>query len=310
MQNFAIKITAICVSTAVTTLMGFYFIIELSVGGLHKRIDDTNKRLELMQLQLQREIEYRVKTSSIVDENFIKSSLIKSSIENENYEFINVSSTNPVVKNEIDFIVKSNGKSAVAAKFIDGDNQNIFYKYRDGFFDKNGEALNGGFILNPTRTGVLSTRFGNIIDPFNGRETMHKGVDYRAARGTPVVATQSGKVLFSGRKGRYGKFIEIRHKGGVISRYAHLSRIEVKARQAVKRGQIIGQVGSTGRSTGPHLHFELLENNENIDPLAFEPVGPDYKLTGNELERFRDFIKASELISFVEPLFKGVEPKG
>jgi len=103
--------------------------------------------------------------------------------------------------------------------------------------------------------------------PILHRYRPHHGTDFGARRGTPLLAVNTGKVIFSGRMGGYGKVVKIRHDGGYISLYAHQSRIRVKRGQQVKKGQIIGYVGSTGRSTGPHLHFGLMKNGRWIDPM-------------------------------------------
>ena len=103
--------------------------------------------------------------------------------------------------------------------------------------------------------------------PILHRYRPHHGTDFGARRGTPLLAVNSGKVIFSGRMGGYGNVVKIRHNGGYISLYAHQSRRRVKKGQHVKKGQVIGYVGSTGRSTGPHLHFGLMKNGRWIDPM-------------------------------------------
>jgi hypothetical protein len=103
--------------------------------------------------------------------------------------------------------------------------------------------------------------------PILKRYRPHHGTDFGAKRGTPLLAVNSGKVIFSGRMRGYGKVVKIRHAGGYVSLYAHQSRIRVKRGQKVKKGQVIGYVGSTGRSTGPHLHFGLTKNGRWINPM-------------------------------------------
>ena len=103
--------------------------------------------------------------------------------------------------------------------------------------------------------------------PILHRYRPHHGTDFGARRGTPLLAVNSGKVIFAGWMGGYGKVVKIKHGGGYISLYAHQSRIRVKRGQKVKKGQVIGYVGSTGRSTGPHLHFGLMKNGRWINPM-------------------------------------------
>jgi murein DD-endopeptidase MepM/ murein hydrolase activator NlpD len=119
----------------------------------------------------------------------------------------------------------------------------------------------------------LSSRFGNRRDPFTGRSAFHSGLDFRAPRGAKVSALGIGKVTFAGRKGGYGNAVEITHLNGLVSRYAHLSKIKVKKGQKVDRSTIIGLVGSTGRSTGPHLHLEVRKNDRPTDPAKYINVG-------------------------------------
>lgn len=121
----------------------------------------------------------------------------------------------------------------------------------------------------PVETGWPSSSYGLRKDPFNGNPRMHRGLDFASAEGTPVLATGAGIVTFAGRRGAYGNFIEIDHGGGLRTRYAHMHRIDVKVGDVVTRGQYIATVGSTGRSTGPHVHYEVLENGRHVNPSAF-----------------------------------------
>jgi murein DD-endopeptidase MepM/ murein hydrolase activator NlpD len=119
----------------------------------------------------------------------------------------------------------------------------------------------------------LSSGFGVRSDPFLGRPAMHTGLDFRSSTGDPVRATANGKVESAGWSGGYGKMVEIDHGNGFSTRYGHLSEIEVKVGQQVKIGQTIGRVGSTGRSTGPHLHYETRIDGDAVDPQKFLRAG-------------------------------------
>jgi murein DD-endopeptidase MepM/ murein hydrolase activator NlpD len=120
----------------------------------------------------------------------------------------------------------------------------------------------------PLRHARITSSFSHRrYHPILKRYRPHHGTDFGARRGTPLLAVNSGKVIFAGRMGGYGKVVKIKHNGGYVSLYAHQSRIRVKRGQWVKKGQIIGYVGSTGRSTGPHLHFGLTKNGRWIDPM-------------------------------------------
>lgn len=125
----------------------------------------------------------------------------------------------------------------------------------------------------PVKNAKVSSRFGSRVDPFNGRVAMHSGIDFKAATGTPVLATGNGKVIKAGRSGGYGKVVEVKHPSGLTTRYAHLSRIQVKVGHRVKKGQQVGKVGSTGRSTGPHLHYEVRNGKSARNPAKYLKVG-------------------------------------
>jgi murein DD-endopeptidase MepM/ murein hydrolase activator NlpD len=122
--------------------------------------------------------------------------------------------------------------------------------------------------LMPVR-GYPSDRFGRRTDPLDGMESFHPGIDISAPRGAKVVATADGLVVFARRRAGYGKLVTIEHKFGISTRYGHLDRFSVEAGQRVKKGDIIGYVGSTGRSTGPHLHYEVLLRSQPLNPLRF-----------------------------------------
>lgn len=119
----------------------------------------------------------------------------------------------------------------------------------------------------PAALPRISSRFGLRIDPFHRAARMHEGIDIPGPAGTPVRAADTGVVRFAGRAGGYGNLIEVAHGGGLSTRYAHLSRILVPAGAQVARGDTIALMGSTGRSTGSHLHFELRANGRARDPL-------------------------------------------
>ena len=127
--------------------------------------------------------------------------------------------------------------------------------------------------LSPIEEGWFSSNFGWRIDPFTGQKSFHEGIDFPAESGTPVVAAASGKVVHAELHPAYGKMIEIDHGNGLVSLYAHNSAIYVKEGDLVVRGQRIGTVGSSGRSTGPHLHFEVRLNGVPQNPARFLQAG-------------------------------------
>ena len=141
-------------------------------------------------------------------------------------------------------------------------------------FQKAKAAISDAPIFRPLASQhSYSSRFGNRKDPFTGRKAFHSGLDFRAPSGTKVRSLGAGKVIFAGRRGGYGNTVEIKHSNGMVSRYAHLSKIRVKVGASVNRHTTIGLVGSTGRSTGPHLHLEVRSNDKPLDPHAFIRIG-------------------------------------
>ena len=125
----------------------------------------------------------------------------------------------------------------------------------------------------PVTGAPLGSAFGWRIDPFTGRSALHTGLDFEAAPGTPIVAAAGGVVVAQEMHPAYGNMVEIDHGNGLITRYAHSSKVFVKLGDVVKRGQKIAEVGTTGRSTGPHLHFEVLVQGVPQDPQKFLSAG-------------------------------------
>ncbi|WP_081158708.1 M23 family metallopeptidase [Ensifer aridi] len=128
-------------------------------------------------------------------------------------------------------------------------------------------------LANPAPASDITSSFGNRPDPFLGRLALHAGIDFRAAIGTRVRSTAAGTVTAAGPAGGYGNMIEVDHGNGVSTRYAHLAMILVDVGDQVKADQVIGKSGSTGRSTGPHLHYEVRLNGEAVDPMQFLQAG-------------------------------------
>ena len=130
----------------------------------------------------------------------------------------------------------------------------------------------------PVRKPVIgdvetNSPFGVRRDPFLGRPAIHTGIDLRGDAGEPVRATATGSVTIAGRRGGYGNMVEVSHGNGLATRYGHLSEIDVKVGQTVRIGEVVGKIGSTGRSTGPHLHYETRINGEAVDPQKFLRAG-------------------------------------
>ncbi len=126
---------------------------------------------------------------------------------------------------------------------------------------------------NPSPQSSITSRFGNRTDPFLGRLALHAGIDFRATTGTRIRSTGAGTVVVAGRNGGYGNMVEIDHGNGLTTRYAHLSRVLVKVGDHVEAADPVGLSGTTGRSTGPHLHYEVRRDGKAIDPMRFLTAG-------------------------------------
>src|SRR5271166_596193 len=121
----------------------------------------------------------------------------------------------------------------------------------------------------PVQEGWISSYFGQRADPFTGFSANHKGVDFAGPEGTHVIAVAAGLVTYSGDRPGYGNMVEINHGNGMATRYCHNEKLLVKQGEMVRKGQELALMGSTGRSTGPHLHFEVVKNGVQVDPLRF-----------------------------------------
>ncbi len=167
-------------------------------------------------------------------------------------------------------VIESNPIHYISANLK--DNHLKFYRYinrsgKSDFYDQDGKSSKKTLMKTPLNGARLSSGYGNRKHPILGFTKMHRGVDFAAPRGTPVFAAGDGIIEYSGWNGAYGKYIRIKHNGIYKTAYAHLSKIYKKRGVRIKQGEIIGTLGSTGRSTGPHLHYEILIGGRQVNPL-------------------------------------------
>lgn len=153
------------------------------------------------------------------------------------------------------------------------------------FFEASGVGEQRGGLIAPVN-GQIGSRYGMRRHPILKYVRLHAGLDYRASYGAPIVAVTDGVVLSAGRAGGCGNAVKLGHGGGIQTRYCHMSRMAVSSGQRVRRGQVIGYVGSTGLSTGAHLHYEMYRNGRSVDPASVKYV-TRAQLSGAELQRFR-----------------------
>ena len=171
----------------------------------------------------------------------------------------------------------------------------VFYRFqRPGareaeYFDATGKSMRSSMMRTPLdRATRISSRFGFRVHPISGYRRMYQGIDFAAGTGTPIVAPADGVVVEARRWGGYGNWLRVRHASGLESGYGHLSRYAsgIRAGQRVTQGQVIAYVGSTGASTGPHLHYELWRNGQRINPGSIR-VEDNVQLAGSDLAAFR-----------------------
>jgi len=172
----------------------------------------------------------------------------------------------------------------LAARVDVAGSPSLAFAYEKSFYDERGRSLRRAFLRAPLRYRHISSRFGGRYHPILRRWRSHQGTDYAAGYGTPVRATADGTVSMVGRNGGYGNVVEIRHANGIRTRYGHLSKFAkgLRVGQRIGQEQTIGYVGSTGLSTGPHLHYEFLVNGRPTNPRrkdfgAGEPVAAKLK---------------------------------
>lgn len=174
------------------------------------------------------------------------------------------------------------------AGLVDGRRSVALLRYGPSgeFYRENGESARRGLIRTPVEGARRSSNFGMRFHPILGYSRMHQGIDFAAPTGTPVLASAAGRVVAAGWSGGYGNLIAVQHGRNMVTRYAHLSRISVKVGDNVGQGQRIGAVGSTGLSTGPHLHYEVWVDGRPVNPAQARYLSGS-QLEGEELRRFR-----------------------
>ncbi len=174
--------------------------------------------------------------------------------------------------------VDRDGKSAIQMlKWSMGDNTQ--------WFEASGVGESKGALSRPVN-GAVTSGFGSRRHTILGYRRMYSGLDFKAGYGTPIYAVTDGVVAYVGRKGGYGNFVQLNHGGGLATGYGHMSRFAVSSGSRVRRGQIIGYVGSTGLSTGPHLHYELYRGGHAVNPMSVK-FTQRAQLSGNDLAQFR-----------------------
>ena len=178
-----------------------------------------------------------------------------------------------------------------AALTLGGKKIPMYYFEHDGdgeYYSPSGESVRKSLLRTPIDGAKITSGFGMRLHPILGYTRMHKGVDFGAPVGTPIYAAGNGTIVDIGMRNGYGNYIRVKHNDTYSTAYAHISRfaLGMKKGEHVKQGEVIAYVGATGEATGPHLHYEVLINNQQVNPATVKVAGGD-KLTGKDLAAFK-----------------------
>ncbi|PZP56114.1 MAG: peptidase M23 [Micavibrio aeruginosavorus] len=190
----------------------------------------------------------------------------------------------------------------VHARMMIGGKEFSLYRFKDkdgneDYYTQDGKSVRkggGGLMKTPIAFGRVSSGFGQRKHPVLGFTKMHKGIDFAAPTGTAIYAAADGKIEKAGRFSSYGNYVKIRHNSKMSTAYAHVSRFAsgIRPGSRVKQGQVIAYVGTTGRSTGPHLHFEVMMNGVQVNPRSVKLVAEDKSLKGEQLRKFKAQVRS------------------
>lgn len=205
------------------------------------------------------------------------------------------------VDDKFDLVLQRNGDGSLGQLLYAGMDRVAradveLMKWTDGehviWVNADGVGGTGSQSIEMPVSGRLTSGFGERFHPILGYERFHAGLDLAAPMGTPIVAAADGKVASAGWAGGYGHAVEIVHADGIETRYGHMSRVAAYAGELVHRGQVIGYVGSSGLSTGPHLHFEVTKNGRPVNPMSVKAIaGGPGQLEGAKLAAFQDQLR-------------------
>ena len=230
--------------------------------------EDDKKILEIEQILKNREEKNNVKTNISSQNENLETLIImdtksqaQEDIKGEAMEHYNIPQNTPKVltnknNNENYFVNKLNiSKQEITPN----------YESNDNYISENTNEL-----FWPVLSTEITSKYGKRVHPISNKEKIHNGIDIKAVTGAAVMSSVDGTVTYAGRNGGYGNFIEVRRRDGLTVRYAHLNKINTAVGNSVKMGDKIGEVGSTGVSTGSHLHFEVLKDGNSVNPMDFE----------------------------------------
>jgi murein DD-endopeptidase MepM/ murein hydrolase activator NlpD len=177
-----------------------------------------------------------------------------------------------------DYTIKELADELASIVDLIQDRERKLDRLADNILDKRERAASAFPTGWPVRSGYISSAYGFRVHPVRNSRQFHMGVDFTSPRGAPIQAVADGIVVFSGRRSGYGNLVDIRHRDGIVTRYAHNSANLVKEGELVRQGQKIATVGTTGTATGPHVHFEVIRNGRAVDPMPYLRARPTQRL--------------------------------
>lgn len=239
--------------------------VEKENAVLNAKLDEYEGRIESLGRQVQQNFEFQKKARLIANLDDLNEDVAEVGVGGPEFgHMVSLSVLDEPTRMDLSRLSEDIDKLSRQARLQKESYEEIIDKLA-----ANKDLLDATPSIRPVATGYVSSRFGRREDPFTGRTSSHYGVDYSARLGTPIFATADGIVTFCGKWYEFGWTVEVSHGHGTVTRYAHCAKLLVKKGQRVTRGDIIARVGSSGRSTATHLHYEVITNGSKKDPLRY-----------------------------------------
>ena len=247
--NNSIRIETLKLDTSLSSYQKNLQMYIQQMGEINARVEELDNQTERLQEILKKQIVGKQKLPSLPKK--------EKEFENQGGPFVN----NKLRDQDVQIALQALMKKVQIREDIYNETESILLKQsvlKDTLPD-----------LYPVNVGYNSSSYGWRVDPFLGIRSFHEGLDFSAAEGDQIKATAAGMVIATGKTSDYGNYVKIKHGGGIETRYAHASKILVKKGDLVRKDEVIALVGNTGRSTGPHLHYEIRFNGRSLDPRKY-----------------------------------------
>jgi len=239
--------------------------LERQNSRLHNELREFGEKIEFLDRQIAQNFDFQKKARILANLDEMSDDVTEVGVGGPDHAYIqSISMLDPDTRDRVAGARADIDKLVRQARL-----QRQGYESIIAGLDQANEKLRTTPSLRPVEVGFISSRFGYRMDPVTGRRTMHRGLDFSARLGTPVHATADGVITFSGRWKEYGEVIEVTHGQGYVTRFAHLQKRLVKKGQKVRRGDVIGRVGASGKSTFSHLHYEVEVDGRRVNPMKY-----------------------------------------